>query len=135
MFLRTVFFGALACMALVGCGEASPYTPATGTVKFDDGTVPQGDVSMITFQPKMLGPGTKGAQGTIEPDGSFRLSSERPDGGVKPGEYAVTIHAMIGYPHGKSVVPMEYTSARKTPFSAKVEASGENHFDFIIEKP
>jgi len=135
MFYRVMFYGLLICVALAGCGKASPYLHSTGTVKFDDGTVPQGDFSTITFQPKSGGPDTKGAQGTIEPDGSFQLSSERPDDGVKPGEYAVTVYVMNGYPNGKSVVPLKYTNARETPLSAEVKPSGKNHFEFTIEKP
>ena len=122
------------CAALIGCGEGNPYVPASGTVKFDDGTVPQGDISTITFQPKASGVDVKGAQGTIEPDGSFVLHSVRRGDGVKPGEYAVMVNAMVGYPRGKSVVPMIYTKARKTPLTAEVKSSGENKFEFIIEK-
>jgi len=133
--LNKVMLGALICVGLVGCGEAKPYVPASGTVKFDDGTVPQGDISSITFQPKSTGPTTKGAQGSIEPDGSFELHSERQGDGAKPGDYSVTIHAMVGYPNGKSVVPAIYSDPRKTPLEAEVKASGENRFEFVIEKP
>jgi len=135
MYFRAALYGSLICVALAGCGKSNPYSPATGVVKFDDGTVPQGDISSITFQPKLGGPDTKGAQGTIEPDGSFQLSSERPGDGAKPGEYTVTVHAMVGYPDGKSVVPQKYTNSRETPLSAEVKASGENHFEFTVEKP
>ena len=132
-FLNKTTFVALVCAALIGCGESSPYVPASGTVKFDDGTVPQGDVSSITFQPKIGGPDTKGAQGTIEPDGSFELHSVRRGDGVRPGDYIVTVNAMIGYPQGKSVVPEQYANPRKSPLSAEVKASGENKFDFVID--
>ncbi|MEO2050006.1 MAG: hypothetical protein ABGX16_25905 [Pirellulales bacterium] len=131
----TSFFGALILAALVGCGKANPYLQVTGTVKFDDGTVPQGDISSITFQPKSGGIDSKGAQGTIEPDGSFQLHSERPGDGAKPGNYAVTVQVMVGYPQGKSVVPLKYTDPRKTPLTAEIKASGENQFSFTIEKP
>ncbi len=130
-----MIFSTLICVVLVGCGEAKPYLPASGTVKFDDGTVPQGDLSSITFQPKSTGPATKGAQGSIEPDGSFVLHTERPGDGAKPGEYSVTIHAMVGYPKGKSVVPAKYSDPRKTPLTAEVKAGDENHFEFILDKP
>jgi len=133
--LHQVMFGALVCAALTGCGKESPYVPASGTVKFGDGTVPQGDISSISFHPKKGGPGAKGAQGTIEPDGSFEVYSERRGDGVKPGAYAVTVNAMVGYPQGKSVVPTPYTDPRATPLSAEVKASGENQFEFVLEKP
>jgi len=129
-----LFLGVLICAGFSGCGRSNAYLPVTGTVKFADGTVPQGEISSITFQPKASGPGSKGAQGTIEPDGSFRLQSERPGDGAKPGEYFVTIHVMVGYPNGRSVVPMKYTDPRKTPLSAEIKTSGENNFEFTIEK-
>jgi hypothetical protein len=135
LYYGALFCGAMICTALVGCGEANPYLPVTGTVKFDDGTVPQGEIASITFQPKSGGIDTKGAQGTIESDGSFQLNSEKPGDGAKPGEYAVIVHIMIGYPDGKSVVPRIYTNPRTTPLSAEVKANGENHFEFAIEKP
>ena len=134
-FLNTLCFGTFACVALSGCGESSPYVPASGIVKFDDGTVPQGDVPMISFHPKKSGPDTKGAQGTIEPDGSFELHSEKRGDGVRPGEYAVTVQAMVGYPQGKSVVSLEYTHPRESPLTAEVKASGENKFEFTVKKP
>ncbi|MEO2047555.1 MAG: hypothetical protein ABGX16_13395 [Pirellulales bacterium] len=131
----TSLLGAIFLAAFVGCGKANPYLPVTGVVKFDDGTVPKGDISSITFQPTSGGLDSKGAQGTIEADGSFQLHSERPGDGAKPGSYAVTVHIMVGYPKGKSVVPLRYTDPRKTPFSAEVTADGENQFSFTIEKP
>lgn len=132
--LNKAMFAALACVVLIGCGEASPYVPASGTVKYDDGTVPQGDIASITFQPKTSGPGTKGAQGSIKPDGSFELHTLRQGDGVKPGAYIVTVNVMLGFSGGNSVIPVKYSKARETPLSAEIEANGENRFEFIIEK-
>jgi hypothetical protein len=134
LFCQISFIGALFCAACIGCGKANPYLPVSGTVKFDDGTVPQGEISSITFQPKANGPGFKGAQSTIEPDGSFQLGSERPGDGAKPGEYYVTIHVNLGYPDNKSVVPLKYANPQSSTLTAEITPDGENHFEFVIEK-
>jgi hypothetical protein len=126
--------GALFCVVLSGCGKSNPYVTVTGTVKYTDGEVPQGEMSSITFQPKASGPGSKGAQGTIEPDGTFELQTERPGDGARPGEYFVTLNIIVGYPNIKSVVPMMYTNPRNSPLTAEVKSDGENHFDFTIKK-
>ena len=128
------FYGTLICALLSGCGDSKPYLPVTGTVKFADGKVPQGEISSITFQPKTSGLDTKGAQGTIEPDGSFQLHSERPGDGAKPGKYTVTLHVIVGYPNSKSVIPLKYTNPRDSPLTAEVKIDGENHFEFTLEK-
>ena len=121
--------------ALFGCGKGTPHVPVTGTVKFADGTVPKGFERAITFQPVPGGPGTKGASGQIEDDGTFELRTVMPGDGALPGNYAVTVHAVDAYTDGKSVVSRKFTSAAATPLKATVTTDGTNHFDFVVEKP
>jgi hypothetical protein len=109
--------------------------PVTGTVKYSDGSVPQGDVATITFQPATSGPDTKGASGTIRADGSFSLTTVKPNDGALPGEYVVTVHVIKGYPGGRSVVAANYTKPDTTPLKAPVESRGENRFDFVVDRP
>jgi predicted small lipoprotein YifL len=126
----------LILIASTGCGGSGPtYVPVTGTVKYADGTVPTGDVATITFQPDASEPDTKAASGTIKPDGSFALQTINPGDGARPGDYAVTVHVMKGYPAGKSLVASRYTKPATTPLKAPVTEDGENHFDFIVERP
>lgn len=125
----------LLAIALTGCGVGDPHVPVTGTVKYSDGSVPKGDIATITFQPASAGPGAKGASGAIGDDGSFSLQTLKPGDGALPGDYRVTVHVMQGYPHGKSVVADVYTKPGTTPLKATVEASGENRYDFTIERP
>lgn len=68
--------------ALVGCGKSRPHVPVTGTLKFADGTVPKGKAGMITFQPAVGGPGTKGASSTVADDGAFELRTVAPGDGA-----------------------------------------------------
>jgi hypothetical protein len=128
-------YGLLIVVAISGCSQGVSYVPVTGTVKFSDGSVPQGDAPAITFQPASSGPTTKGASGTIAKDGTFSLQTVQPGDGALPGEYVVTVRVMQGYPRGRLVVAEKFTKPETTPLNATVEAGGENHFDFTVEKP
>jgi hypothetical protein len=125
----------LIAIPMVGCGRGVSYVPVTGTVKYSDGSVPKGDIATITFQPAAAGPETKGASGTINKDGTYSIHTVTPGDGALPGEYKVTVHVMQGYPRGRSVVADKFTKRDVTPLNATVEASGENKFDFTVERP
>jgi hypothetical protein len=125
----------LVAVTLAGCGRSAAYVPVTGTVKYSDGSVPTGDVATVTFQPAESGPNSKGASGTINKDGTFTLQSVQPNDGARPGDYQVTVHVMQGYPRGRSLVAETFTKPDTTPLKATVEDSGENRFDFIVERP
>lgn len=126
---------ALIALVLAGCGQSRSHVPVTGTVKYGDGTVPQGDISSVTFQPSSPLPGAKGAAGNIGPDGAFELRTVKPGDGALPGDYKVTIHVTQGYPNGKSMVAKKFTSHADTPLTASVTAGDDNHFDFTVERP
>lgn len=115
-------------ITLAGCDRGPTYVPVTGTVKYSDGTVPTGDIASITFQPASAAPDTKGASGTIQPDGTFSLTTINPGDGARPGDYVVKVNVMKGYPGGTSLVA-------DTPLKATVTEDGENHFDFVVERP
>ncbi|HEY3393898.1 MAG TPA: hypothetical protein VGK58_14395 [Lacipirellulaceae bacterium] len=118
----------LIMITLAGCDRGPTYVPVTGTVKYSDGTVPTGDIASITFQPASAAPDTKGASGTIQPDGTFSLTTINPGDGARPGDYVVKVNVMKGYPGGTSLVA-------DTPLKATVTEDGENHFDFVVERP
>jgi hypothetical protein len=116
-------------VVLAGCGRSGPtYVAVTGTVKYSDGTVPKGDMASITFQPTSVGTDSKGASGSINPDGTFSLTTINPGDGARPGDYVVNVNVFKGYPDRKSLV------ANK-PLKATVTEDGENHFDFVVERP
>jgi hypothetical protein len=125
----------LVAITVTGCGKGPEYVPVTGTVKYADGTVPQGDAPAITFQPLESGPGKKGAFGKIMEDGTFTLQTVNPGDGAQPGDYKVTVHVMKGYPRGKQMVAEKYINPNSTPLSATVKADDDNHFDFTVDKP
>ncbi|WP_165232080.1 carboxypeptidase-like regulatory domain-containing protein [Aquisphaera insulae] len=85
--------GALTLAAmLAGCrgsdrGEAIATHPVRGSVLLGDGRpVPGG---LVTFVPQ----GTTGRQavGTLQEDGTFRLTTETPDDGIAEGRYRVRV--------------------------------------------
>jgi hypothetical protein len=128
--------GCLTVLACAGCGaDGLELHAVTGTVTFKDGSVPQGEMSTITFTPvnPMVG---KAASSTIAPDGSFELYTARQgDGGALAGEYRVTLNVITGYPRGTSLVSSAYTNLNETPLEATVKASEENHFKFEVDRP
>ncbi len=112
-------------LGIPGCGsKGSKMVPVRGTVKFVGGTVPQGEVATVSFQPVSAGEGQpiKGAQGTINQDGSFEMFTRKPGDGVMVGRYKVCIIVRKKYMDPKSwVVPQKYVDAKTTPFEVNVE--------------
>lgn len=122
-------------LAAIGCGGRMDLEPVTGTVKFDDGSVPIGEMATITFVPTNPMEG-KAASSNIETDGSFELWTLQPgDGGALVGDYRVTLSVTKGYPNLEHQVARQFTDLSETPLTATVEAGEKNHFDFIVEKP
>jgi hypothetical protein len=129
--------GLLSCAAgllLLGCGDAGPKVyPVTGTVKYEDGSVPVGEIVEVHFQPSGSKPATNPATGAIQPDGSFRLSTFGPEDGALPGEYKVTFNILKAYIGAESLVAPEYADVARTPVTAQVKP-GRNTFDFVVKK-
>lgn len=122
-------------LSVVGCSSRMDLHPATGTVTFEDGSVPQGEMATITFVPTNQMEG-KGASSNIESDGSFELWTLEPgDGGALAGDYRVTLSVTNGYPNLKHQVAQEYSDLRETPLKATVVAGEKNEFEFVVDKP
>jgi hypothetical protein len=122
---------------LSGCGPKGPVrVKVTGTVKYSDGTIPTGEVSVIRFEPVNMGPGTKAASSGINPtDGSYSLTTMDPNYGAFPGEYKVTFTVKAKYDAtSPNMVAPQYASAATTPLSATVKVGEKNDFPFVIEK-
>ena len=118
-----------------GCGSGHGYRPVTGTVKYSDGSLPKAEMATVTFEPEDGSAAAKGASGDIAEDGTFELTTIDPGDGAAPGDYRVTVKIMDGYPDPKFAVANEFTDPALTPLKATVKPSGENHFDFEVEKP
>jgi hypothetical protein len=123
-------------LGLPGCGPKGPVrAKVSGTVKYKDGTIPQGEVAVIRFEPVNMGPGTKAASGGIQPDGSFQLTTMDPNDGAFPGDYKVcfTVKAKYDATSPNMVAP-QYGAGATTPLTATVKAGEKNHFEYVIEK-
>src|SRR5437879_3108640 len=87
----------LVCSLACGCSKSQyEFAPVNGTVKFSDGSVPQGEIATIIFQPDDEASGVrispKAASGKIMPDGSFTLNSVRGSTGAITGPYKVVLN-------------------------------------------
>ncbi len=102
--------------------------PFEGLAYFDGAPVPG---AMVTFHPAGEG-ATRGvrADGVVQADGSFRLSTVRANDGVPVGEYVVTValRRPLFTPEGKAGpnhLPDRYAKEATTPLRAKV-VEGKN---------
>ncbi len=136
----------LVCLAVVvvflgGCpsGPGVDMVKVRGTVRFTDGSVPQGDVATVVFDPVAGGANQlrKVATGQINAqDGSFELSTVRPGDGAIVGKYKVTFEVYKNYMAGRGdlMVPEKYTKPETTPFEVTVEP-GMKPCEFVLDKP
>ena len=122
------FFAIVLSFAIVaGCG--GEFIPTGGKVTFDDGTpVPSGGVVFETdgFM----------ADGRIQPDGTYTLSSLKPGDGLPAGNYKVSISAMEYDEHERQTVLVDpkYSSPATSGLTAEV-SKGQNRFDFTVSRP
>jgi hypothetical protein len=82
-----LLLAALLLSSTSGCGAAK--YPVEGKVVWMDGT-PAKELAggMVVFESTEA---PKAARGVIQEDGSFRLTTERPDDGAAPGPYRVLV--------------------------------------------
>jgi hypothetical protein len=109
--------------ALSGCDSGPAMSEVSGKVFYKDGTVPQAAVCVVRFEPTDTSTAEirKGASGAIEPDGSFKLFTRRPDDGVYHGEYAVTFGVYKAVTNMTSLIADKYTRADTTPYKVTVD--------------
>ena len=131
--MRTTLFCAfvLTCLALTGCGGQG-FVPAGGKVSFDDGSPVAG--GGIVFQA-----GTFMADGSINADGTFTLSSLKPGDGLPPGTYQVTVGWSVTEDNGKTThyVDPLFGDLKTTTLTAEVTKGNKNknQFEFTVSKP
>jgi len=131
----------LACMTLLtaalllaGCGQKQlPLEPVSGKVVFPDGSVPQGEVAVVKFEPANPDTDTKAASGDIQPDGTFQLTTIEDNDGALPGEYRVRILIWKTYIGRESMIDKKYDDPNETPLRATVKEGEKNEFTFEVE--
>ncbi|HOM16296.1 MAG TPA: hypothetical protein PLQ00_03165 [Thermoguttaceae bacterium] len=145
MLLSFAVVGGIAFLLGGGCSRQPSVNmvPVRGTVKFTDGTIPQGEVATVFFEPvdigaqaNQLAPGVfrKAAFGDINSkDGSFQLTTVSPGDGAIVGKYKVIFQVHKTYLGRESLIPEKYTRAETTPFEVTVEP-GCGPFTFELEK-
>lgn len=104
-----------ASLLAIGCNRSSrPKTvPVQGKVTWQGKPLPNG---MVGFEPVQAAEGVnRPASGTVGPDGVYHVSSYRPNDGLVPGEYLVTVQSYVG--DAKKDVLMESTTTAPMPVS------------------
>lgn len=128
----------------VGCGSGQSLTKVRGTVTLDGKPIEGATVGFFPTQ----GSSGKYAFGRTGADGSFQLTTTKPDDGAFPGDYVITVQYEEGYevPPAPSLkaakeaankirqqkikkppkyaVPAIYSDPGKTPFRQKVPPDG-----------
>ncbi len=118
---------------IIEIGAARDRVVVTGSLKFD-GKAPAG--AKLVFHPLKIEGETLGAapNARVKDDGSFSVSSYKPDDGAPAGEYAVTVEWFKvddqGAP-GPNVIPTLYSSPTTSPIKVTVSAGGPTTLDPI----
>ncbi len=137
-FNLTVMLVAATAM-ICGCQPRPDMAPVEGKVLYNDQPLHFG---IVMFQP------TQGqiAQGIIQSDGTFSLSTFQPGDGAVPGTYNISVlcyeahdpngpgpkeDAGGGMWLGKSLIPLKYTRTRSSGLSADVSLDKPN--DVVLE--
>lgn len=120
--------GAILAMACcVGCGTTGPaIAPVNGKVLIDGKPLTQGRVVAVPAA-------GRGANGIIQPDGSFTLSTYEPGDGALVGTHKISVVAYAGAGAGgpesslgNLIVPRRYINPETSGLTIDVTADGEN---------
>ena len=110
-------------ISLSGCSRGAPFEliPVSGKVTYSDGSRIDAEQITVTFVPETLpptGPKPSPAYGLVYPvDGSFVLTTGRPEDGATPGKNRVLVTAFKGR---KQILPNQYTDPKTTPLTVDV---------------
>lgn len=123
---------------LTGCGSSNPATyPVNGKVSYNGKAVKNG---IIMFVPDGEG---NAANGNLEADGSYKLTTFAANDGARPGKYKVSIQVFPGEGEGgglpgqefagmKPPIPPKYGQPTTSGLTAEVK-EGENPLDFALK--
>jgi hypothetical protein len=133
----------------VGCSEddgVGVRYPVSGTITYKGEPVPRGTVNFLPEAGTEIRP----ASGEIQPDGSYKLTTQTPGDGAMAGKYKVAISAMevneadyksktggtadqvaVAKASRKSLIPVKYSGTMTSGLSAEVSSS-QRTFDFEL---
>ncbi len=116
------------CAPICGCsssggGRMPDLIPVKGTITFKGKPVSKG---VVRFEPEGVG---REASGTIQPDGTFVLTTNKEGDGVVAGHHRVSIVG-TGPTPGRELIPKHYAQASTSKLDLEVDAE---HTAFRIE--
>jgi hypothetical protein len=125
----------LVSFALAGCSRSPFEAQVSGRITLD--SKPMGSGTVV-FAPE--GENRNAPMGTIEPDGSYYIKTNR-ETGLMPGTYTVAMSVYDTPPHqpgermqttGKQLVPEKYTDVHTSGLKYEVK-SGSNTIDIDLK--
>jgi hypothetical protein len=126
---------AIAAAMVVGCGPRGPeVAKVRGIVLLDGKPLKKGHVATIPSA-------GKGANGFIQPDGSFELSTFGDNDGALVGTHKVGIAAYDGATkspeggYGKLLVPKKYTNPETSGLTIEVKSGNDNSTELNLTSP
>lgn len=106
-----------------GCTQTPAVVPVSGKVLYNGEPLPCG---FVMFQPEQ----GQAAQGEIQPDGTFQLSTYGPNDGAVPGHHKVSVRSFSNQKAGvdggdaeapgRLLIPQQYTRFGMSGLSADV---------------
>jgi len=127
MTKHSLFVFVLSFLFVAGCG--GDFIQTGGKVTYEDGSpVTSGGIVFETDNFM--------ADGRIQPDGTYTLSSLKPGDGLPAGTYRVSISAVEYDENERQVVLVDpkYGSPSSSGLTAEV-SRGQHRFDFTVTKP
>ena len=124
----------------VGCSSKEPTYPVKGKVVYKDDGSPAGQGVAVMFESTKK-PFTR-AIGEIQPDGSFVLTTDRPDNGAMQGEHRVSISPYATDGSGSNLtaqmsqkIDPKYFEFRTSGLTADIKPNDSNDIVVKVERP
>jgi hypothetical protein len=127
---------AAALLASAGCGgsDKNPLYPAEGRLLVD--AKPAAGAVVFLYGDDAGEKAAARPHGIVGPDGTFRLSTYRPDDGVAAGKYRVAVfwtkRSDLGGDDGDTLLPMEYSNPDTSGIPPVVIQEGANELPTIV---
>jgi len=125
----------LLLVVVVGCNQGMATVTGKVVYENDGSAVPAG---LVMFLPTEKGQSF--ARSNIQPDGSYRLGTEKPGNGAKPGKYGVCIippDRSAERENGAKITPLvdsRYQDATTSGLEFEVQP-GSNDFTIKVSRP
>jgi hypothetical protein len=127
--LSVVTLASLLVTAMLGCGKPSyqlETARVTGKVTIDGRPMPAGYVTFVTSR-------GRASSGTIQPDGTFEMSTYEPGDGAQVGTHPVIITPVPPDVGRQSIpVPERYTRAGTSGFTVEVKPDEDNYLELPL---